>query len=30
MDNFLYGAIVLITIYMLVRVALAYWFPKDS
>jgi len=30
MEYILNGLIVLITIYMLVRVALAYWFPKDS
>lgn len=30
MEWFLYGAIVLITLYMLLRVTLAYFFPKDT
>jgi hypothetical protein len=30
MEWILYGPIVLITLYMLVRVALAYFFPEDT
>jgi hypothetical protein len=30
MENWLNAIIVLITLYILVRVALAYFFPKDS